>query len=173
MGKACTYRHTTASGYFVIRNLDDMLVVDCGEVGPDYQPGHAHCDTLSFELASDGRTIIVDSGVYDYEDSEMRRYVRSTRAHNTAMVDGCEQSEIWGAFRVARRARPIQRIDRKVRRVEGTVFRQPRWLWPIARPAGARAHHRVRDGRSLDGGRHLLRQRATIGWKASFICTPT
>jgi uncharacterized heparinase superfamily protein len=97
-----------SSGYFVIRNLEDMLVVDCGEVGPEYQPGHAHCDTLSFELASDGRPIIVDSGVYDYENSEMRRYLRSTRAHNTAMVDGCEQSEVWGIFRVARRARPIR-----------------------------------------------------------------
>ena len=96
-----------SSGYFVIRNLDDMLVVDCGEVGPNYQAGHAHCDTLSFELALDGRPMIVDSGVHDYENSEMRRYVRSTRAHNTAMVDGCEQSEVWGIFRVARRARPI------------------------------------------------------------------
>jgi uncharacterized heparinase superfamily protein len=103
-----------ASGYFVIRNLDDMLVVDCGEVGPDYQAGHAHCDTLSFELVSDGRPIVVDSGVYDYEDSEMRRYVRSTRAHNTAMVDGCEQSEVWGTFRVARRARPIGAVVEKL-----------------------------------------------------------
>ena len=33
--------------------------------------------------------------------------MRSTRAHNTIMVDGEEQSEIWGAFRVARRAKPI------------------------------------------------------------------
>ena len=103
-----------SSGYYVIRNLDDMLVVDCGEVGPDYQAGHAHCDTLSFELAIDGRATIVDSGVYDYEDSEMRRYVRSTRAHNTAMVDGCEQSEVWGTFRVARRARPIWATIEKI-----------------------------------------------------------
>jgi len=103
-----------ASGYFVIRNRDDVLVVDCGEVGPDYQPGHAHCDTLSFELVSDGHPIVVDSGVYDYEDSEMRRYVRSTRAHNTAMVDGCEQSEVWGAFRVARRARPTEATVKKL-----------------------------------------------------------
>jgi len=102
-----------ASGYFVMRNGGDMLVVDCGELGPSYQPGHAHCDTLSFELTSDGRPLIVDSGVYDYEDSEMRRYVRSTRAHNTAMIDGCEQSELWGTFRVARRARPIHaKIER-------------------------------------------------------------
>lgn len=102
-----------SSGYFVIRNLDDMMVVDCGEVGPDFQPGHAHCDTLSFELATDGRAIIVDSGVYDYENNEMRRYVRSTRAHNTATIDGCEQSEVWDIFRVARRARPIRpKIER-------------------------------------------------------------
>jgi uncharacterized heparinase superfamily protein len=103
-----------ASGYFVIRNDGDMLVVDCGELGPSYQPGHAHCDTLSFELTSDGRPLIVDSGVYDYEDSEMRRYVRSTRAHNTAMIDGCEQSELWGIFRVARRARPM---DAKIEKI--------------------------------------------------------
>jgi uncharacterized heparinase superfamily protein len=36
---------------------------------------------------------------------EMRRYVRSTAAHNTVRVDGEEQSEIWGAFRLGRRAR--------------------------------------------------------------------
>ena len=96
-----------ASGYYVIRHDGDMLVVDCGELGPSYQPGHAHCDTLSFELTIDGRPLIVDSGVYDYDDSEMRRYVRSTRAHNTAIIDGCEQSELWGVFRVGRRARPI------------------------------------------------------------------
>jgi uncharacterized heparinase superfamily protein len=34
----------------------------------------------------------------------MRTYVRSTAAHNTVVVDDCEQSEIWGEFRVGRRA---------------------------------------------------------------------
>ena len=112
------------TGYFVMRHGDDLLVVDCGEVGPSYQPGHAHCDTLSFELTSNGRALIVDSGVYDYEDSEMRRYVRGTRAHNTAMIDGCEQSELWGVFRVARRARPIrakiEKIDESRARFSGS-----------------------------------------------------
>ena len=37
---------------------------------------------------------------------EMRDYVRSTAAHNTVRVDEVDQSEMWGAFRVARRARP-------------------------------------------------------------------
>lgn len=96
------------SGYYMIANGGDCLIVDCGPVGPDYQPGHAHCDTLSYELAIDGRRVIVDSGVYDYESSPERAYARSTRAHNTVMVDGVEQSEIWGVFRVARRARPIR-----------------------------------------------------------------
>ena len=95
------------SGYYVVRAGGDMLVVDCGAIGPDYQPGHAHCDTLSYELALDGRRVIVDSGVHDYESGPRRQYSRSTRGHNTVVIDGQEQSEIWGLFRVARRAKPL------------------------------------------------------------------
>ena len=97
-----------SSGYYVCRKADDMMIIDCGPIGPDYQPGHAHCDTLSYELAIDGQRVIVDSGVFDYEPSQKREYARSTRAHNTVMIDGKEQSEIWGVFRVARRARPCE-----------------------------------------------------------------
>lgn len=100
-------RSFPSSGYYVCRKAGDMIIVDCGAIGPDYQPGHAHCDTLSYELAIDGRPVVVDSGVFDYEPSQERAYARSTRAHNTVVVDGMEQSEIWGVFRVARRARPI------------------------------------------------------------------
>lgn len=95
------------TGYFGYRYKGDSLLIDCGPIGPDYQPGHGHCDTLSYELCVNGRRVIVDSGVYDYEVSELRQYVRSTAAHNTVRIDGMEQSEIWGAFRVARRAIPI------------------------------------------------------------------
>lgn len=95
------------TGYYVIRDASDMMVIDCGAVGPDYQPGHAHADTLSFELALNGRRIIVDSGVYDYEPGGRRTYARSTRAHNTLCIDQQDQSETWGVFRVARRAYPI------------------------------------------------------------------
>ncbi|MDC8447894.1 MAG: heparinase II/III family protein [Nitrospira sp.] len=97
-----------SSGYYVCRKAGDMIIVDCGPIGPDYQPGHAHCDTLSYELTIDGQRVVIDSGVFDYEPSQERRYARSTRAHNTVMVDGEEQSEIWGVFRVARRAKPVQ-----------------------------------------------------------------
>lgn len=97
-----------SSGYYVCRKAGDMMVMDCGPIGPDYQPGHAHCDTLSFELVIEGRRVIVDSGVYDYEPSLERAYARSTKAHNTVRVEGVEQSEIWGVFRVARRAKPCE-----------------------------------------------------------------
>ncbi|BCA53553.1 hypothetical protein W02_06930 [Nitrospira sp. KM1] len=100
------------SGYFALRNRNDMMVIDCGDIGPTYQPGHAHCDTLSYELAIDGRRVIVDSGIYDYQPSPQRRYARSTRAHNTVEIDGQEQSEMWGVFRVAQRARALHAYAR-------------------------------------------------------------
>jgi len=95
------------AGYFGARtNTGDYVVIDAGLPGPDYIPGHAHGDLLSFELSIAGRRIITDSGVYDYLNSPMRAYCRSTRAHNTVEINGQEQSEFWGAFRVARRAKP-------------------------------------------------------------------
>ena len=108
------------SGYFGFRSGTDMLLVDCGLIGPDYQPGHAHCDCLSYELMLDGARLIVDSGVYDYDGGERRRLCRTTAGHNTVSVDGCEQSEIWGVFRVGRRARPLRSLLRGAG--EGGVF---------------------------------------------------
>ena len=109
----------SASGYYACRNGEDAIIIDCGHIGPDYQPGHAHCDTLSYELAINGRRVIVDSGVFDYEPSSERAYARSTKAHNTVVVDGEEQSEIWGVFRVARRAKPLRAFFEK--QVDGSV----------------------------------------------------
>lgn len=102
-----TVKEMPHTGYYVLRDGADMMVIDCGAVGPDYQPGHAHADTLSFELAVNGERVIVDSGVYDYEPGPRRIYARSTRAHNTVQIDGKNQSEVWGVFRVARRAYPF------------------------------------------------------------------
>lgn len=95
------------TGYFILRDGQDMMVIDCGAVGPNYQPGHAHADTLSFVLALNKQRIIVDSGVYDYEPGARRIYARSTDAHNTIKIDGHNQSEVWGVFRLARRAFPL------------------------------------------------------------------
>ncbi len=95
------------SGYYGVREGRDALLVDCGPIGPTYQPGHAHCDLLSFELCLDGERVIGNCGNRDYEAGAARSFARSTGAHNTVLVDGTEQSEMWGVFRVGRRARPI------------------------------------------------------------------
>jgi uncharacterized heparinase superfamily protein len=95
------------SGYFIVKDNQSMCIIDCGSVSPDYQPGHTHCDLLSYELFMAGNRVVVDTGLYDYENSEERKYCRSTKAHNTIEIDGNEQSEVWGQFRVARRAEVI------------------------------------------------------------------
>ena len=93
------------SGYGVIRSpmANSTLIFDCGPLGPDYQPGHGHCDVLSYELSLHGQRVVVDTGVSTYEPGPDRHYERSTSAHNTVRIDGEEQAEIWASFRVGRR----------------------------------------------------------------------
>jgi uncharacterized heparinase superfamily protein len=102
-------QHFPETGYFIMSpRQGDRLIVDCGPVGPDYQPGHSHCDTLSLELSLKGHRVVVDSGCCQYEDADIRQYNRGNAGHNTVTVDGQNQSEIWGAHRCARRARPVK-----------------------------------------------------------------
>jgi len=95
------------TGYGVIRSPESLstLIFDCGPLGPDYQPGHGHCDVLSYELSLQGQRVVVDTGVSTYEPGPERYHERSTSAHNTLRIDGEEQAEIWGSFRVGRRPR--------------------------------------------------------------------
>lgn len=95
------------SGLYGWRGHADYFLIDCGDIGPSYQPGHTHCDFLSYVLMLDDQWLVVDSGVFEYEPGAMRQYVRSTAAHSTIAVGGQEQSEVWGEFRVARRARRV------------------------------------------------------------------
>jgi uncharacterized heparinase superfamily protein len=83
------------------------LFFDVGPVGPDYQPGHAHADTLALECSYRGRRLFVDPGTYGYDRDDRRHYDRSTDAHNTVSVDGRDSSEVWHIFRVGRRAYPL------------------------------------------------------------------
>ncbi len=92
------------SGYRIWKNEKYEIVVDIGKIGPDYIPGHAHSDTFTFLLYKNGEPLIVDTGISTYEPNERRQKERGTAAHNTVMVEGLEQSEVWGAFRVADRA---------------------------------------------------------------------
>jgi uncharacterized heparinase superfamily protein len=84
------------------------LFFDVGEVGVDYQPGHAHADTLSIEASFAGRRLFVDPGTFSYDNDPRRHADRSTASHNTISIDQTNSSEVWHIFRVGRRARPEQ-----------------------------------------------------------------
>lgn len=99
---------TRASGFGRARGAGWTLLLDAGAIGPDYIPGHAHCDMLSFELSDAAGVLITDTGTSTYEVCPRRQHERGTAAHNTVAVDGLEQSEVWGGFRVGRRARILQ-----------------------------------------------------------------
>jgi len=96
------------SGLLTAQMPRSWVVFDAGNVGPDYQPGHTHCDTLSFEWSLDGDRFVTDTGVYHYRESPERFYSRSTAAHNTIEIEGEDQSEVWKSFRVGRRAKILE-----------------------------------------------------------------
>jgi hypothetical protein len=98
------------AGYFVQRSgwevQDSHAVFDCGGLG---QPsgGHGHADALSINLFSGGRDLLIDSGTSVYNCApEWRDFFRSTRAHNTVVVDGSNQSQPGGTFAWRNKATP-------------------------------------------------------------------
>jgi uncharacterized heparinase superfamily protein len=90
------------AGYFTSRTEDDLVVVDCGRLGPDELPAHAHGDALAFEWSLSGVRLVVDAGVLEYQ-GPMRAWSRATRSHNTVTLDDLDQAEFWAEFRMARR----------------------------------------------------------------------
>jgi len=134
-------RHLAATGYAVIDWADGArAIVDVAEVGPAYQPGHAHADTLSYEWSVFGQRVLVNSGTSQYGEDAERQRQRGTPAHNTVSIDGADSSEVWAGFRVARRARPFDlkigttadRVDITCahdgyRRLPGRVIHRRRW----------------------------------------------
>lgn len=92
------------AGYYIFTGDAWKLIVDAGQPGPRYLPAHSHCDAGSFELFIDGKPVVVNCGTYAYQN-DRRLFFKSTVAHNTSLIDNTEQSELWGIFRMARRAK--------------------------------------------------------------------
>lgn len=92
------------AGLFVLVNnrgtpREMFCLADAGPLGFLRIAAHGHADALSFALSVGGVPVIIDpgSGCY-FVDSQMRAYFRSTRAHNTVVVDGRDQSEPAGPY---------------------------------------------------------------------------
>lgn len=119
LGTALHVDHAEASGYVAVNwGAESKAILDLAPVGPDYQPGHAHADTLSMELSLFGQRLLVNSGTSRYGNDSQRQWQRSTASHNTVAVDDADSSEVWAGFRVARRARPyLERLDANERQI--------------------------------------------------------
>ena len=99
------------SGYRKFTNEIFELFIDVGQIGASYQPAHVHSDTFSCELYKKNIPIIVDTGTSTYEKNELRHLQRSTLSHNTVSINNSNQTQVWGGFRVAQRAKITQLIE--------------------------------------------------------------
>ena len=97
--------HLADSGYIKCESKNAVLLADVARVGPDYIPGHGHADTLSFELSLFGDRFIVNSGISTYKVGVERLKQRGTLSHSSITFDDKNSSEVWGGFRVAKRAK--------------------------------------------------------------------
>jgi uncharacterized heparinase superfamily protein len=111
-----SWRSQNLSGYHVLSRGPMRLIFDAAELGPKYQPGHAHCDMLSILLFFDGKPVFTDTGVFEYKETRRRTYSRSVSAHNTVRVDDLNQAETWKIFRMGRRGSPVD-----LKRINGSI----------------------------------------------------
>jgi hypothetical protein len=81
--------------------------------------GHGHADALSLTLFSGGREILIDPATFVYNCApEWREFFRSTRAHNTVVVDGESQSHPGSSFSWKRKAKTRVRSNISLAEVE-------------------------------------------------------
>jgi len=168
--KAQGLTHFDASGHVRVAAGAAVALLDVAPVGPDYLPGHAHADTLSFELSIGARRVIVNGGTSCYGLGAQRLRERGTAWHSTVQLGAHDSSEAWSGFRVGRRARvlAVQVGDRTVeaahdgyRHLPGAPLHRRRWqcdaaglsvddqVTPPAHDAVARFH--LAPGLSLEG----------------------
>lgn len=100
-----------ASGYRRFKTNVFDVVVKTELTKASYIPGHAHADNFTFECNIFNQPIVVDPGISTYEKNEIRQGQRSTLNHNTIVVKQQNSSDVWGGFRVGKRAETRLLID--------------------------------------------------------------
>ena len=103
-----TLNYLKESGFIIVNDKIFKIILDVGSIGPNYIPGHAHADTLSFEMCFKNQKFIVNSGISTYRVSKERLYERGTSAHNTVTVNNENSSDVWSSFRVGRKAKIVR-----------------------------------------------------------------
>jgi hypothetical protein len=98
------------SGYYLLGDAygapDEIrMLIDAGSLGYLSMAAHGHADALAIALNVGGHEVLIDPGTYAYHmQPQWRTYFRSTRAHNTALVDEQDQSRQAGKFMWSRHA---------------------------------------------------------------------
>ncbi|HEY6924193.1 MAG TPA: alginate lyase family protein [Steroidobacteraceae bacterium] len=91
-------------GYVVLgeslhRPNEFRATVDCGPLGYNRIAGHGHADALAVQVSWGGVQMLVDPGTYCYNAApDLRHFFRGTHAHNTLVVDDCDQSAYGASF---------------------------------------------------------------------------
>jgi hypothetical protein len=83
------------SGFYLLamQKPPMQLVVDAGPQGTQ-SGGHGHADALSVCWTSEGHSLLIDAGTYEYVGNDnARNLFRGTGIHNTLLVDEKNQAE--------------------------------------------------------------------------------
>lgn len=114
-------------------------------------PGHKHEDVLSYLWSESGCDIVIDPGKYAYDNTPMRRYMRSNRAHNLIEFDG-RDSDVHADHRTGHCLAPARHAPwgvllraalthqpNRVRHERAYYFAPGRWLLLVDRFQARRA----------------------------------
>ena len=72
----------------------DFVLARLGKI----DSSHCHADLLSFTMCSGGQPLIEDPGRYEYNDTALRKIMRSSSVHSTASPEGVDQAVPDGPF---------------------------------------------------------------------------
>jgi hypothetical protein len=89
-----------------------MWIFDHGPIGWGNLGAHGHADALAVWLHIGGQPVIIDAGTYLFHgDAEARAAFRSTRSHNTVLINESDSSVMTGPFMWSTRDRAVAHLE--------------------------------------------------------------
>lgn len=99
--------------WIVYKNEHYKIMINAFDDILHCQPGHIHAGLLSFELEINNKSFFRNRGTSTYKENKRRILERSTRSSNTLEFNNDNSSEIWRSFRVANRAKIVNKEIKK------------------------------------------------------------
>jgi hypothetical protein len=94
------FKSFSDSGYSLFRSPNGLRVLfDHGPLGMEPLNNHGHADCLSVFISIKNKDFLIDPGTFQYNgDPVLRRYFKSSRAHNTVCINGQDQARQLTSF---------------------------------------------------------------------------